>query len=78
MHFQEYEKSRDAYRQTIHKPLPKEDIRVPEAKLQASTDAASEQFKKLKMTNVSTKDEVSATLVTDSSLTANYAVHLVL
>lgn len=48
----------DAYRQTIHKPLPKEEIRVPEAKLQASTDAASEQFKKLKMANVSTKDEV--------------------
>lgn len=52
----------DAYRETIHKPLPKDGTNLPEAKLQASADAASEQYKKLKAANTSTKDEVGTLL----------------
>lgn len=59
---QEYEQALDAYRETIHKPLPKDTIHLPAGVLQSSTDAVSEQYKKLKNANVSSKDEVEETI----------------
>ncbi|XP_067934591.1 microtubule-actin cross-linking factor 1, isoforms 6/7-like isoform X2 [Watersipora subatra] len=58
----EYEKSLDAYRETIHKPLPKGSINLSEPCLQASTDAASEEYKQLKVANLNAREEVLETI----------------
>lgn len=54
----EYGKAMDAYRETIHKPLPKSSIKYPEPRLQAATDKASEQYAKLKSINYNARDKV--------------------
>lgn len=54
----EYEKAMDAYRETIHKPLPKGDIKYPEQRLQNATDLVSEQYRKLKEANCEAKEKV--------------------
>jgi len=55
---QEYEKAMDAYRETIHKPLPKDTIQYPAAKIHASTEEASQAFKSLKSKNADTMERV--------------------